>query len=59
MFNFTLPERFTPIHGRAQVVRHSDDESATSAMGVKFVDFPEGAEEAIEAFVVQKRLAAR
>lgn len=53
-FNFTLPERFTPIHGRAQVVRHEGfDQSPRAGMGVRFIDFPEGAGEAIGAFVSQ------
>ena len=53
-FNFTLPERFTPIHGRGQVVRHATErEIFSSGMGIKFIDFPEGAEEAIQAFVQQ------
>jgi CheY-like chemotaxis protein len=60
VFNFTLPERFTPIHGRAQVVRHAGvRDSVSSGMGVKFIAFPEGAAEAIEAFVGQNRLYAR
>ncbi len=59
-FNFTLPERFTPIHGRGQVVRHATDrETISSGVGVKFIDFPEGAEEAIQSFVGQDRLYAR
>lgn len=57
VFNFTLPERFTPIHGRAQVVRHtSERESLSAGMGVRFIAFPEGAEEAIDNFVKQNRL---
>ncbi|MCP4204135.1 MAG: hypothetical protein GY769_19645 [bacterium] len=60
VFNFTLPERFTPIHGRGQVVRHAGEhESTHSGMGVRFVAFPEGADEAIGAFVEQHRLYAR
>ncbi len=55
-FNFTLPERFTPIHGRGQVVRHATErETISSGMGVKFIDFPEGAQEAIQTFVHQNR----
>ena len=59
VFNFTLPERFTPIHGRARVVRHaSEQEPIASGMGVRFIAFPEGAEDAIQAFVDQNRLYA-
>ena len=59
VFNFTLPERFTPIHGRGQVVRHATEhEPLSSGMGVKFIDFPEGAEDAIQAFVHQNRVYA-
>ena len=57
VFNFTLPQRFTPIHGRGQVVRHAGTaESLNSGMGVRFVAFPEGAEDTIDAFVAQNRL---
>lgn len=60
VFNFTLPERFTPIHGRGQVVRHAgENEPVAEGMGVKFVAFPEGAEEAIQEFVDQNRVYAR
>ncbi|MFQ5526728.1 MAG: PilZ domain-containing protein [Thermoanaerobaculia bacterium] len=60
VFNFTLPERFTPIHGRGQVVRHEGSpQSPRAGMGVRFIDFPEGAEDAIETFVEQNRLYAR
>ena len=53
-FNFTLPERFTPIHGRAQVVRHADRlKESRPGMGVRFVDVPQGATEAIDSFVAQ------
>ena len=56
VFNFTLPERFTPIHGRGQVVRHEGSvQSPRAGMGVKFIEFPEGAEEAIGSFVNQNR----
>lgn len=59
-FNFTLPERFTPIHGRGQVVRHATEhENIASGMGVKFVAFPEGAEDAIQSFVQQHPVYAR
>ena len=56
-FNFTLPERFTPIHGRGQVVRHATEREPVSAgMGIKFIDFPEGAVEAIQSFVQQNAI---
>lgn len=55
-FNFTLPERFTPIHGRAQVVRHAvASKEPAPGMGVKFVYVPQGAPEAIDSFVVQRQ----
>lgn len=58
-FNFTLPERFTPIHGRACVVRHATErERVASGMGVRFVSFPEGAEDAIQNFVDHNRRRA-
>ncbi len=60
VFNFTLPKRFTPIHGRAQVVRHEGAaRSPRAGMGVKFLSFPEGAEDAIESFVEHERLYPR
>lgn len=59
VFNFTLPKRFTPIHGRGQVVRHAGErEKSHPGMGVRFIAFPEGAEDAIGAFVDQHRLHA-
>lgn len=59
-FNFTLPERFTPIHGRARVVRQAAElEPTASGLGVQFLSFPEGAEQAIQAFVEQHRDHAR
>lgn len=59
VFNFTLPQRFTPIHGRGQVVRHDGTpQSPRAGMGIKFVAFPEGAEDAIDSFVEQHRLFA-
>lgn len=58
-FNFTLPERFTPIHGRGQVVRHATErETFSSEMGIKFIDFPEGAQEAIQSFVQKNQVYA-
>ena len=59
-FNFTLPERFTPIHGRARVVRQAAElEPKAAGLGVQFLSFPEGAEQAIRAFVAHNREYAR
>ncbi len=57
-FNFTLPARFTPIHGLGQVVRHTDPtKELVPGFGIRFTAFPEGAADAIESFV-EHRLQA-
>jgi hypothetical protein len=54
-FQLTLPYTYTPLAGRAEVVRHTDQQrEQTTGFGARYVDLGKGDVERLEAYIRQE-----